>query len=372
MKVRARFERFATVSCLLLAGIAHASESRGFVVSWFYPAMNSQSGDCGPDGINLSGDKLFERILKSRDMSPSEREEALRKFPDSYSAFATERGMIDGKPVNIYMNPTAEPDPHIKIAQGKRGYGFNLDGKEGPDDFMDVESGEKGIDNKLARAVGCFESMRGTSTSRPSYPAGHWSQPADSMQAWVIEVSGVDNWQNDEEVNVGVYRAVEPIVRSLTSEPQADMTFRIDPNPNAWNEMRGRLKDGVLVTDPSDFNMIGDPYGVVRYRFVTARLRMKFARDGTAQAILGGYFHWLPLYMNFALGGGNAEATLSIDAPGLYYALRRLAEVDPDPATGVNMGISAAYRIEAIPAFLIHTHPSAPRLTQNKRFLRLP
>jgi hypothetical protein len=345
-----------TVSILALAVTAHASESRGFVVSWFYPAMNSQEGDCGPDGINPRGDKIFEGVLKARNMSSAEIQDALRGAPDSFPAVITERGTIDGKPVNIYLNPTAAPDPNIKTAKGKKGYGFNLDAKEGAEDFIDLDTGERGADNMLSRVVGCFESFRGTPTVRPSYPAGHWAQPAEAMRAWVIQVSGVDNWRNDDDVNVGVYRAVQPIVRGLTGEPVSDMTFRIDPNPNAWNEMHARIKDGMLVTEPMDFHMTGDPYGVSYYEFREARLRMKIAANGTAQALLGGYFNWLPLYMNFALGGAKAEATLSVDLPGMYYALRRNTKVDA--ATGDTIGISAAYKVEAIPAFLIQ--PDTP------------
>ena len=351
--------RILTFACCAMgcAAAVHASESRGFVVTWFTPAMNSQDGDCGPGGINPRGNQLFETIVKDLNLSPGEVAKALEGYPDNYAQIATERGRIDGKPVNVYLNPTSVPDPLIKTSLGKKGYGFNLDGKDGPNDFVEIETGEKGVDNMLSRVTGCFESMRGSPTSRPSYPQGHWSQPTGQMQAWVIEVSAVDDWQNDSSVNVGIYRARDPIVRSLTSEPQPDMTFTIDENPTSWNEMRGHIKDGVLYTDPIEFKMVGDPYYISYYRFKSARLRMRISADGNVQAILGGYFDWLPLYMNFALGGADAEPTLSVNVPGMYYALRRFAEVDPDPRTGINMGISAAYRIEAAPAFLMHQKP---------------
>jgi hypothetical protein len=348
----------AALALTAAIGSAEAAESRGFVVSWFYPAMNSQEGDCGPDGINPRGDKIFEGVLKSQNMSPSEIQDALRGAPDVFPSAITERGSIDGKAVNVYMNPTSVPDPNIKIAKGEKGYGIDLDGHVSPTDFIDLETGEPGADNMLARVVGCFESFRGTSTSRPSYPAGHWAQPAEAMRAWVIEISGVDDWRNDDEVEVGMYRAVQPIVRGLTGEAIRDMTFRIDPNPRAWNQMRARIKNGVLLSEPTRLKMIGDPYGVSHYDFHDAQLRMSLAEDGSAQAILGGYFNWLPLYMNFAMGGAKAESTLSVDLPGMYYALRRNTKVD---ATGQSIGISAAYRIEAIPAFLIQPEsPPAP------------
>ena len=334
-----------------------ATESRGFVVTWVYPAMNSEDGDCGPDGINPRAQQIFETILKTQKRTPQEIKDAFRGFPDEVSPFITNRGVLNGKPVNVYKYPTSEPDPHIKTAMGKNGYGFNLDGKNGPDDFVDIDTGETGVDNQFARVVGCFESFRGTPKARPSYPAAYWLEPADYMQAWVIEVSGVHDWKNDPNVKIGIYRAVEPIVRGLTSEPLADMSFHIDPNPNSWNEFHGHIKNGVLFTDPiENFNMIGDPYSVTDYRFRNARLRMKFLADGKAEVVLGGYYYWKPQYMNFAMGGGKAEGNLSVDIPGLYYAFRRFAELDPDPETGVNRAISAAYKLEAVPAFLIHSN----------------
>lgn len=357
MNIRNSIARASLAALLLGAGLgsAHAAESRGFVVSWFYPAMNSQEGDCGADGINPRGDKIFENILKAQNLPPEQIQEALRGAPDVVPPSITERGSIDGKAVNVYMNPTSAPDPKIKIAKGKKGYGINLDGRVGPNDFIDLETGEQGADNMLARVVGCFESFRGTPTLRPSYPAGHWAQPAEAMRAWVIEVSGVDDWRNDDQVEIGVYRAVQPVVRGLTGEAIRDMTFQIDPNPHAWNRMRGQIKNGVLMSEPTHFQMIGDPYGVAYYDFREARLRMTIAEDGSALAILGGYFNWLPLYMNFAMGGAKAESTLSVDLPGMYYALRRNTKVDD---SGQSLGVSAAYRIEAIPAFLIQ--PESP------------
>ena len=48
----------------------------------------------------------------------------------------------------------------------------------------------------------------------------------------------------------------------------------------------------------------------------------------------------------------------SIDAPGIYYALKKLADFEPD-ANGQNQYISSYYTIEAVPAFI--THPNADK-----------
>jgi hypothetical protein len=39
--------------------------------------------------------------------------------------------------------------------------------------------------------------------------------------------------------------------------------------------------------------------------------------------------------------------------PSFYYQLERFADADPDPATGKNREISTAYRIRAVPAYVL-------------------
>ena len=40
-----------------------------------------------------------------------------------------------------------------------------------------------------------------------------------------------------------------------------------------------------------------------------------------------------------------------IDLIGVFYDMKRFADAEPDPITGENTAISAAYFIEAVPAF---------------------
>jgi hypothetical protein len=42
-----------------------------------------------------------------------------------------------------------------------------------------------------------------------------------------------------------------------------------------------------------------------------------------------------------------------MDYVGLYHALKKLADADPAPGPGQNTRISAAYRVEAVPAFVV-------------------
>src|SRR3954462_15852149 len=108
--------RFRAVQGLALAllffGVgAKASETRGFVVNWFYPAMYSVKDDCA-GGNNLSDEKLFERILKDQKTPPAEIEKLLADFPNSFGGKYSNRAIIAGKPASAYLNPTAVPDPN--------------------------------------------------------------------------------------------------------------------------------------------------------------------------------------------------------------------------------------------------------------------
>src|SRR5580693_1572376 len=89
----------ASVAALGLSTHAARAETRGYAVSWFYMAAESQKDDC-PEGPN-----------------------------DLYGSLYM-RGKVNGKPTNVYNNPTSEPDPNIKTVKGHVAYGFNLDGKD--------------------------------------------------------------------------------------------------------------------------------------------------------------------------------------------------------------------------------------------------
>ncbi len=343
----------AAILTIAAANAAVASETRGFVVNWFQPAMYSTKDDC-PGGNNLDASKLFERILREQNTPPAEMEKLMANFPNSFGGKYSNRGVIDGKPVNAYQNPTSVPDPHIKTSTGKIGYGFNLDGKSGPEDFTDPDTGEKGVDNRAARAMGCFSTMRGGPTERPVHVTSRWEETRGLMQAWLMEISGIDDPQNDDDVTVAFFRAKEPGIRDTNTFIQADMTFRADVNPRSWNTVKGRIKDGVVYTDMFDFNMIGDPFHLPKVALNHARARINLLPNREAKAILGGYMPFTDIYLIWALTGGASESMLSVDLPGFYYALRRLADANPNPKTGMNEDISTSFMIEVVPAFIVH------------------
>jgi hypothetical protein len=352
----------------LAAGLAAHSaraETRGYVVSWFYMSAESQPDDC-PEGTNPLSEVVVRKWLTDMGKTPAEIDALYKDFPNNLYGPLYMRGKKDGKWVNIYTNPTSLPDPNVKTAKGHVSYGFNLDGKDGPDDFVDPQTSEHGVDNMLYRALGCFITNRANAPERATWPAIQWDMTRDQMPAWILEVSGIerdaDGKIKDGDVKLDITRATGPVTRNAAGEPQGDFSFTPDNNPRTQNRVHATMKNGTLTTDPFEFYMIQDPFGVSEYHFKNTKIRLTLNDDGTAKGVLGGYQPWLPIYESFALGGSTNELNLSVDTPGIYYALKKLADAYPD-ANGHNEYISSSYMIEAVPAFI--SHPNADKTSMN-------
>lgn len=364
-----RYIRALTVSAAALAvvslsaSVASASETRAYAVKWFHYANYSQDSDC-PEGINPNAEGLFRRILEERGTPPDEIEKKMEDFPYSmYLAGIGSRGVIDGKPANPYLNPTSTKDPMLYLGQGKTGLGFNLDGKDTAEDFVDPESGERGVDNQFFRVVGCVSQLRSAPGELPTFPEIQWDMMRDHSPAWLIEFFDIDSMDNDDDVGVRVVRAKEPIRRNANGLPQSDMTYTVDPDPRmSHNVARGKIKDGVFTSDaPINFFMVGEAFGQAEYALREARYRFNLKDETTLTGIVGGYHNWRTIYASWALGGLTYEVNASFDIPGLYYALRKSADAYPDPETGQNAFISAAYWFDAVPAFIGHSEDQTAR-----------
>jgi hypothetical protein len=78
----------------------------------------------------MLSDDTYKRELRRLGYSNSQVENLMKDFPSGdYIPITTMRGRINGQPVNIYENPTSQPDPNIKTVKGVVAYGFNLDGR---------------------------------------------------------------------------------------------------------------------------------------------------------------------------------------------------------------------------------------------------
>ncbi len=368
----------ATVGGALLAvslgsAPALAGETKGFLVSWFDISQyyDTEGRNC-PHGINPGPEEYYVRELKRIGTPQEEIDHYIDNFLDLSQAsktapVVTMRGRIDGKPVNVYANPTSVPDPNIYLVEGPHSYGFNLDGKTDTGGFTDPETGEAGVDNQVFKAVGCTQEIRQHAPDEyPPLTTSYWGVVVEVMPALLIEISDIDDPMNDDDVTVSILRGQERPVRDSAGGLLAGMSFRVDPNPKWQNVLKGQIRDGVITTVPTNIDIATDPFVMPEHNFTDARLRLKIKEDGTLDGKLGAYHKWFPFYWKYGVGTWGVEATNNIDLPGLYYALRKLADADPDPETGENTSISVAFQIDAVPAFVIHEEQSAQNITAGR------
>jgi hypothetical protein len=245
--------------------------------------------------------------------------------------------------------PARSEDTGIETAVGRYAYGFNLNGIVEPDSFEDPESHERGVDNNMWRVLGCFEGYHIRKPVRPYSENISFDTSLDAMPAWLMWVSGTDLNQ-DGPVTVTFDRALNVAMRNGLQGLLGGASYTIDPDPRSHSEFKGYIKDRVLTIEPGNFQMAGDSQWFALLRLSHTRLRFKIAPDGSFDGFIGGYQPFKDFFHFLAIRGEGLSQT---NLPGVYYAMKRLAEAVPDPETGENTAISSAYRMQGIPAFLM-------------------
>ncbi|HEX2138726.1 MAG TPA: hypothetical protein VHG33_03330 [Woeseiaceae bacterium] len=253
-------------------------------------------------------------------------------------------------------HPSTSEDPFpFYEAQGHISYGLNLDGEIGPDDLQSP-TGEKGIDNQVYRAVGCIDGYR--------YKGAVWQFDTDDMLAnlsnrFVIELTGVDDFRNDDDVTVTTYRGLDGLHRDATGALSAGGIQRIDLR---WGQpfiyrLQGRIVDGVLTTEPvDDFKLLwsmGNKMGGHQL-FQGFRMQIELS-PGSAEGLFAGYVdidRWdHNLNTNWTT---HFQAYGHVSQPSLYRAMSRLADGYPDPVTGKNTAVSSAVEVSFVQVHVLH------------------
>ena len=316
--------------------------------------------DC-PDGFDPTVEELFQATL-----SPAERERILKPENAEEYARAWKFDFIMGPGgENVCQNPKSFANdprhpPHRGV-QSTVALGLNLDGT--PDGratpltcahpkFKGL-SGEAAVDNQLYRAVGCYKSRRGTAESEQS-PGG--------FDPFLIEIRGIDDPQNDDRVEVGIYSIPRDdlIIGSQVGAPLPYQSFHISSNPKWRNETTGRIVNGELVTDVLDrmyLSYLMSTWGafgaVSEHEIRRVRFKLQLEADGGVTGLLGGY---RPL-MNISTVGyccRGTASTANMNCASEYKTFALMADGDPDPETGQCTTISVAHKLVGIPAFVIH------------------
>lgn len=349
----------ACLAMIALFAQAASAETQSYVVEWFGLASHSQDGDC-PGGVNPPTRVQYATSLALLGKSPQEVDTLMKQLVGEdriararVKEMLRNRGRMDGKPVNAFIYPWTVADPKLKSVVGKFALGFNLDGKISESSFEEPMTKELGIDNELFRALGCVEQFRGSYDHRSTFWAYIWGSMRQSMLAWLITVEGED-LEKDGPVTITFDRALEHVAFNATGEALADKTYRRDPDPRSHRVFRGQIKDRILtITEPGYLSLLVDTLAFPTFVLHDTQLRLKMELTGRLSGLIGGYQPWMDVYIQFAQGGLAYEDMIINDTPGDYYLLKRHADAYPDPITGENTAISAAYRVEAVPVFVV-------------------
>jgi hypothetical protein len=339
------------LSLFCLWPVASMAETRGYVISWFATATNV--GDFKENcPLNKNGGGLNLAIRDLIDVGYS-REEATKMANNAQFQQGpnlreriVHRAVVDGKHVSVYNYPDQVPDPNIETVSGRYAYGFDLGGAAG-NKFEDPETHQK-VDNQLWRAVGCTESFRASPPMMPYPEELSWNVMTDSAPAWALQISGAD-LSKDGPVTVTMDRALEHLERDATGGIKADATYVIDPSPRSHNVLHGEIRNGVLTVRPADVYLEAEMPYYFDIALKSAHMRFDSQSGGKLLAYWGGYINWHDFAYMYTSRPANGA-----DSIGIYHALKKMADADPDPVTGQNRMISTAYRMEAVPAFLAH------------------
>lgn len=251
--------------------------------------------------------------------------------------------------------PTTEPEAFTFLeAQGKVSYGLNLDGKIGPEDFQSPE-GEPGIDNQLYRVIGCIGHYRTMGTI--NHFENLFMRSFDDARI-VIELTGVEDLKNDDDVTVTTYRGSDGLLQDATGEgfiPGGTQRVDLRWGKEYVTKLQGKIVDGVLTTAPVDRIML--PWGVTfntsgYHVFRGFQLKLKLKPEG-AEGLMAGYVD----VKNFTHHLNTSWSTHhhsygQLSSPSQYKAMNRLADGYPDPKTGKNTAISAAVTVKFTQVFV--------------------
>ena len=330
----------------------------GFVVrDWFTAVFNSRFVDECPEGLVVSNDEIWWRGLSKEDrarLTENGLRSNLNRMPT-----AMRRGS-NGE--NVCLNPTVVTDPPMRVVEGMYSYGVNLDdnidGSATPktcahENFTHPD-GTPGIDNQMYRLIGCVYGWR--KGGLPELNA-HEGRGTSGLGMTLIEITGVEDGRNDDDVTVTFYRSVDQFALDGSGRPLPFSSYNIDMDgdtPRYGDSLKGSIKNGVLTTERGDVSL--PFYGNYNFMHPVIKdmdLRLEIAADGaTAKGLVTGYYNMDEFL--YYVGGMVGHTSTADNCPAMYRAAHELADGYPDPETGQCTHLSSAFEIGAYAAFIIH------------------
>jgi hypothetical protein len=361
----------------LCAPVQAAPWSQGFVVDKYEPAFyyggrvgTMETGSDCPKGTTPDND--YHQLLKTAWRTPDEVENILRpatsqvdgKFNSNreYILSAALRYRGFRRDIDSWVNPFTAPDPGMQEVTGKIAEGFNLDGSAATG--FTSPTGERGIDNNLYRVMGCGMAYRGKPfTSYLGTRAN--DKMLEGLYGIVVRISGNQSADNDDNAVVEIGYTPDRIIKNSSSGVVPDYSYRIATSAQ-YTKLKAKIHNGVVETEVVGqvkmpvFSWFENNRGEIS--FYKGRLRLQLTPDGTMAGMVGGYVDWRDYYgrdtFDTTSSAGTRETYYHENQVAKYYALKRNADGLPDPKTGQNMGISAAFRLTGVRAHVVD--PATP------------
>ena len=282
------------------------------------------------------------------------REQFTALFPE-IGATTVEESQLKQEIATWHPTPDADGFTFHEV-EGKYSWGLDLDGEVGVNDFVHPD-GTPGIDNEVYRAVGCVIGFRG-----PDGVEFIFQDKAiidERFNRMMIELSDVDSLENDDQVEVAVYRGMDRLLTDGTGlSVMAGGSQRIDTR---WGRQlirrtTGTIRNSVLTTEPiGEFVMPWQNLSVPTFQ-IFRDMRLKLDLTSTsANGVLAGYTDVDTWYTQLIRNDSTHHLSNGqISGISLYKALRRLADAYPDAESGHNTAISTALNVKMVQVFVVH------------------
>ena len=288
------------------------------------------------------------------------REQYAEQFPDGVERTVLETRLLrEGR----QWHPTIVEEDSFEFyaAQGDTVDGLNLDGVVDENDYQSPDGERNGIDNQMNRVLGCIAHYR---TGGIIYHFENKFAQQYNDNRWLIEITEVDDLENDDEVVVSVYRGMDDLLTDAGGEAFiAGATQRVDTR---WGKdyiehTTGKIVDGVLTTEPIDTIQIPwsstfDTSGFQVFRGL--RMELNLSAD-SAEGLLGAYVDVEAF--NHQLNttwSTHHQSYGQLTSLSQYHAMRKFADGYPDPETGENTAVSAAIEVNMTRVAVLH--PAGP------------
>ncbi|GAB3275720.1 hypothetical protein [Parahaliea aestuarii] len=356
----------------MLAGLAAGAvqaETLGFVLSSFTMVTPGAGPEDCPEGFNKG---YSERFLDS--LPASERQRYAENQGLLYQAQAP--WYYENPEEDPCANPGAFPDPGMYTIDGPLSLqrmepDGSLSQRSAPpaqcpatDDFTALAEG-RAIDNQYWRVMGCVRGYQPTGQAA----AFANSFIFDGSTTMLLEVDMPENGA-DGPVALRIASSDQPVSLGTDGQPLPWRSFNTVAQERFHNSATGVREGKVIATGPFDLRLIRAAQRLDSELYLRdARLRLEIDPDsGEASGYLAGYWdlEWLAhasIRIQDRTGrssGKPAADTHGYTCPGKYYALQRLADGHPDPASGNCTSISVLHSLRAVPAFVLDRKSTKP------------